>query len=232
MAQPRKPQTSQVIHLPIMVKPVTSQDLYGSTKETTDITGNPFAYNGEARDITGLDYLRARYYDISAGTSLTEDSYQGELTDPLSQNGYSYVHNNPVNYTYPSGHFWKSIQKAWNGVKKAVGNAWNATKKFVGNVWNSTTSWVGQQWNNYQSRTSYHAASSGGYGGGYGGYGGTSSGGSSHAYTQRQHAQQRAQAEQRRQQAIRDEYTQSRGRLRVEKVRISSVTGGKHLPRP
>ncbi|WP_228062250.1 MULTISPECIES: RHS repeat-associated core domain-containing protein, partial [unclassified Streptococcus] len=79
--------------------------LYGSTKDSTDETGNPYAYNGEARDSTGLDYLRARYYDSQAGTFLTEDSYQGELDDPLSQNRYAYVQNNPVNYTDPSGHF-------------------------------------------------------------------------------------------------------------------------------
>ncbi|WP_228064160.1 RHS repeat-associated core domain-containing protein, partial [Streptococcus acidominimus] len=82
----------------------TSYNLYGSTKQSTDETGNPYAYNGEARDITGLDYLRARYYDSQAGTFLTEDSYQGQLTNPLSQNRYAYVHNNPVNYTDPSGH--------------------------------------------------------------------------------------------------------------------------------
>ncbi len=87
----------------------SSYNLYGSTKDSTDETGNPYAYNGEARDGTGLDYLRARYYDSQAGTFLTEDSYQGELDDPLSQNRYSYVHNNPVNYTDPSGHFRKML---------------------------------------------------------------------------------------------------------------------------
>ncbi|WP_242237144.1 DUF6531 domain-containing protein [Streptococcus acidominimus] len=81
-----------------------SYNLYGSTKSITDETGNPFAYNGEARDITGFDYLRARYYDSQAGTFLTEDSYSGTKMNPLSQNRYSYVHNNPVNYTDPSGH--------------------------------------------------------------------------------------------------------------------------------
>ncbi|WP_228064145.1 RHS repeat-associated core domain-containing protein [Streptococcus acidominimus] len=83
----------------------TSYNLYGSTKQSTDEIRNPFAYNGEARDITGLDYLRARYYDSQAGTFLTEDSYQGQVTNPLSQNRYAYAHNNPVNYTDPSGHF-------------------------------------------------------------------------------------------------------------------------------
>ena len=82
----------------------SSYNLYGASKASTDTTGQPFAYNGEARDDTGLDYLRARYYDSQGGTFLTEDSYPGEDTDPLSQNLYSYVQNNPVNYTDPSGH--------------------------------------------------------------------------------------------------------------------------------
>ena len=82
----------------------SSYNLYGARKASTDTTGQPFAYNGEARDDTGLDYLRARYYDSQGGTFLTEDSYPGEDTDPLSQNLYSYVQNNPVNYTDPSGH--------------------------------------------------------------------------------------------------------------------------------
>ena len=39
----------------------SSYNLYGARKTSTDTTGQPFAYNGEARDDTGLDYLRARY---------------------------------------------------------------------------------------------------------------------------------------------------------------------------
>ena len=92
--------------------------LYGARKTSTDTTGNPFAYNGEARDDTGLDYLRARYYDSQGGTFLTEDSYPGEDTEPLSQNRYSYVQNNPVNYTDPSVHFWNSIKKAGTMLKR------------------------------------------------------------------------------------------------------------------
>ncbi|MDQ8821343.1 hypothetical protein RFF58_10105, partial [Streptococcus ruminantium] len=33
------------------------------------------------------------------------DSYQGSRTDPLSHNLYTYVQNNPANYTDPSGHY-------------------------------------------------------------------------------------------------------------------------------
>ena len=127
----------------------SSYNLYGARKTSTDTTGNPFAYNGEARDDTGLDYLRARYYDSQGGTFLTEDSYPGEDTDPLSQNRYSYVQNNPVNYTDPSGHFWNSIKKGWNYVKSGLNWAGRQISRGV--------NWVGRQWNKVQ--TAYNSAS-------------------------------------------------------------------------
>ena len=124
---------------------------YGASKASTDTTGQPFAYNGEARDDTGLDYLRARYYDSQGGTFLTEDSYPGEETDPLSQNRYSYVQNNPVNYTDPSGHFWNSIKKGWNYVKKTASNAWNGVKRVVSNTWNTVKRAASNTWNSVKS---------------------------------------------------------------------------------
>ena len=96
----------------------TSYHLYGTRKTSTDPTAQPFVYNGEDCDDTGLDYLRARYYDSQGGTFLTEDSYSYEDTEPLSQNRYSYVQNNPVNYTDPSVHFWNSIKKAGTMLKR------------------------------------------------------------------------------------------------------------------
>ena len=122
--------------------------LYGARKTSTDTTGNPFAYNGEARDDTGLDYLRARYYDSQGGTFLTEDSYPGEETDPLSQNCYSYVQNNPVNYTDPSGHFWNSIKKGWNYVKSGLNWAGKQISRgvnWVGRQISRGVNWVGRQ---------------------------------------------------------------------------------------
>ena len=122
--------------------------LYGARKTSTDTTGNPFAYNGEARDDTGLDYLRARYYDSQGGTFLTEDSYPGEETDPLSQNRYSYVQNNPVNYTDPSGHFWNSIKKGWNYVKSGLNWAGRQISRgvnWVGRQISRGVNWVGRQ---------------------------------------------------------------------------------------
>jgi RHS repeat-associated protein len=54
-----------------------------------------FTYTGEQTDAsTGLEYLRARYYDADAGRFLS--------LDPLGD-GYDYAYDNPVRFTDPSG---------------------------------------------------------------------------------------------------------------------------------
>ena len=128
MGQARQAQTQQVSPLP-----------------------NQSPLTAEARDDTGLDYLRARYYDSQGGTFLTEDNYPGEDTDPLSQNRYSYVQNNPVNYTDPSGHFWNNIKKGWNYVKKKASNAWNGVKRVASNTWNTVKRVASNTWNGVKS---------------------------------------------------------------------------------
>nr|WP_269322567.1 RHS repeat-associated core domain-containing protein [Paenibacillus sp. FSL H7-0357] len=53
---------------------------------------------------TGLYYLHARYYDPSIGWFINEDTVEGQIDNPLSQNLYTYVSNNPLIYTDPTGH--------------------------------------------------------------------------------------------------------------------------------
>ena len=62
-----------------------------------------FGFDGEWQDSTGLYYLRARYYDPSDGVFLSEDSVSGDIESETGLNGYSFVDNDPVNYTDPSG---------------------------------------------------------------------------------------------------------------------------------
>ena len=64
-----------------------------------------YLFAGEQRDPNlGLDYLRARYLDVSTGRFASRDSFAGIRTIPLSLNKYLYGHANPVINIDPSGH--------------------------------------------------------------------------------------------------------------------------------
>lgn len=79
-------------------------DIWGNITLKEEQVHNPFRYSGELWDeTTGLQYLRARWYDPSTGRFITEDSYTGQLDNPLSLNLYTYVLNNPLRFIDPSG---------------------------------------------------------------------------------------------------------------------------------
>ncbi|MCM3258467.1 polymorphic toxin-type HINT domain-containing protein [Paenibacillus lautus] len=81
-----------------------SYDLWGNIISQEERVHNPFRYSGEYWDeTTKLQYLRARWYDPSVGRFMNEDTYEGKLETPLSQNLYTYVENNPLIYADPSG---------------------------------------------------------------------------------------------------------------------------------
>ncbi|AFZ10675.1 RHS repeat-associated core domain protein (plasmid) [Oscillatoria nigro-viridis PCC 7112] len=81
-------------------------DAYGNLIFSTGGSNNAYLFAGEQRDSeTGLDYLRARYYDPLVGRFVSADAYEGNLSDPMSLHDYQYAHANPVVNTDPSGYF-------------------------------------------------------------------------------------------------------------------------------
>jgi len=64
---------------------------------------NPFTYNQERFDFaSGLQFLRARYVDLSLGRFISRDTVLGTLEDPRTHNLYLYVQNDPLNAIDPS----------------------------------------------------------------------------------------------------------------------------------
>ncbi|MGG0940322.1 RHS repeat-associated core domain-containing protein [Brevibacillus centrosporus] len=92
-------------------------DTWGNIAAQTEGMSNPFKYSGEIYDDkTGLYYLRARYYDPRVGRFISEDTYKGQVDNPLSLNRYTYTHNNPLRYFDPTGHI--TVEEGWNSFKK------------------------------------------------------------------------------------------------------------------
>jgi RHS repeat-associated protein len=60
-------------------------------------------YSGERTDQTGLQYLRARYYDPRTGRFNRLDPFAGNTQDPLSLHKYLYANADPVQFVDPSG---------------------------------------------------------------------------------------------------------------------------------
>ena len=120
------------------------KDLLGTARTLDEADGvNYYGYNGESTNVkTGLQYLRARYYNAENGTFTTEDSDLGTTENPLTRNRYDYTTNNPLNYSDPTGHsLWSRIKstakKAAKAVKSVGKKIVNTAKKVVKTVVNT-----------------------------------------------------------------------------------------------
>ncbi len=92
--------------------------LYGETSAYGE-SANSYTYNAEyTDDVTGNQYLRARYYRPATGSFLTMDSETGDIEEPASLNRYTYAGNDPVNMGDPSGHW---LLKKFVGAVKSTG---------------------------------------------------------------------------------------------------------------
>jgi RHS repeat-associated protein len=100
-------------------------DYLGSTRLVTDgnktivtaVTFHPFGesstqegsehylFTGKEKDVTGLYYYGARYYDPEIGRFTTRDTWPGSIQDPQSLNRHTYCYNNPLKYVDQWGNF-------------------------------------------------------------------------------------------------------------------------------
>ncbi|MFC2018022.1 RHS repeat-associated core domain-containing protein [Chloroflexota bacterium] len=77
---------------------------YGDTRYQSGSLTTDKLFTGQRLDDTGLYYYNARYYDATIGRFISADSIVPDWTNPQSYNRYSYVLNNPLKYTDPTGH--------------------------------------------------------------------------------------------------------------------------------
>ena len=78
-------------------------DAFGSVSSSTGSPGQ-FRFTGEQWDATGLEYLRARYYDPLTGRFTGADTVQPNAQGTQGWNLYAYVANNPTTWVDSTGH--------------------------------------------------------------------------------------------------------------------------------
>ncbi|HCF70301.1 MAG TPA: hypothetical protein DER33_01695, partial [Syntrophomonas sp.] len=142
-----------------------SYDEWGNILSSQEQIANPMKYAGEYYDEeTGLYYLRARYYDPTIGRFISRDSVEGDITNPLSLNSFTYCTGNPLFYQDPSGLFtvpsWlsnaaNSVSNTWNNSAALVKEQMQRASNFIENIqWgsrlgspaNSRRCWRGHVW--------------------------------------------------------------------------------------
>ncbi len=111
-----------------------SYDIWGNPLTESEQVEQPFRYSGEYWDAsTGLQYLRARWYDPSVGRFMNEDTYEGDITNPLTLNLYTYVGNNPLKYIDPTGNMW-TMAETWRKTKNVGNDVWYVVKTGSSNI--------------------------------------------------------------------------------------------------
>jgi len=91
--------------------------IWGNPLVQEERVPNIFRYSGEYWDeTTNLQYLRARWYDPSIGRFINEDTYEGDVKNPLSLN-FTYVENNPLQYIDPTGNSKCAFNRNCNGMR-------------------------------------------------------------------------------------------------------------------
>ncbi|WCN10209.1 SpvB/TcaC N-terminal domain-containing protein [Marinomonas mediterranea] len=85
--------------------------------------------NHEHLDNVGLIHMNGRVYDPEIARFTSADPLIQKPTYLQSYNRYSYVWNNPLRYTDPSG-FETEGKSTWDRVKDAVKKAWDRIKKW------------------------------------------------------------------------------------------------------
>jgi RHS repeat-associated protein len=86
---------------------------FGDCRNSQGEIGTDRLFTGQRLDDTGLYYYGARYYDCTIGRFISADTIVQSFSNPQTLNRYSYVTNNPLKYTDPSGHV--NVADDWGG---------------------------------------------------------------------------------------------------------------------
>ena len=131
-------------------------DIWGNATLTVQNYECGIRYAGEYFDSeTGMYYLRARYYNPYIGRFMSEDSYWGEDSNPLSLNLYTYCANEPIMFVDPSGHFFGLGAFIGAGVAGSVSSIVSGIEKVASSISNAVSSFISSSSSSDESSDSF-----------------------------------------------------------------------------
>jgi RHS repeat-associated protein len=108
----------QVVDLAVVAAVLSAlrYDAFGNRVATAGTFSDVIGYRGERLDpVLAQYYLRARFYDPSAGRFTQRDPFFGNTQDPQSLHKYLYAYHDPVNRIDPSGNI--PVVGRWLGTR-------------------------------------------------------------------------------------------------------------------
>jgi RHS repeat-associated protein len=104
---------------------------FGTVRQQSMGENTTLRFAGARANPDGTIYLGSRVYQPQLGKFLQRDSYDGSVGDGQSQNRYSYVQNNPVNYVDPSGYS-RELPSTAAGANAAVSYSYRSANLGIG----------------------------------------------------------------------------------------------------
>jgi RHS repeat-associated protein len=106
-----------------------SYEPFGAPTSTGEASDNPYQFTGRENDGTGLQYNRARYYSFGDGRFTSQDpaGFEGS-----GSNLYSYVGNDPLDFTDPGGECFVCVPNPLAPVEEVVSGAVDGATDQVG----------------------------------------------------------------------------------------------------
>ena len=86
---------------------------YGDVLSSNGSAVSRYGFTGEWADVSGMVYLRARYYSPGVGRFAQADTLIPGAGNPLAWDRYAYALGNPLRYTDPTGHCAQDDDNCW-----------------------------------------------------------------------------------------------------------------------
>jgi RHS repeat-associated protein len=103
-------------------------DAFGAPTHSPGGSTQPFQFTGQQTDAdSGLQYLRARYYDPTTGRFLSQDPLAGLAQVPATQNRYPYALGDPTTLVDPRG----LCSTPWGCASDAVSSVYDDPRKLT-----------------------------------------------------------------------------------------------------